>query len=317
NEFVNIAKSLNPDLISIIMPTRWYSGGSDLDAFRNQMLNDTCISELHDFLNPELIFQGINIRGGICYFLWEKGYDNSTLLTRVFTYKDDLNPSVNLRSLKTEGADILIRHNIAVEMLKKIRRRSDFKSFEKHVSSLRPFGFRGYFINDKKFRSSSKGLKEPVICYGRGKKTGYVNRTEIEKNTEWIDKYKVFTPRANNIGTELNDDNLNTFIGEPSTICTESYIVVGVELNLTKTSAKNLCKYFATKFARFQHSVGKASQDATSKTYKFIPLQDFTSKSDIDWSKSIVEIDKQLYKKYKLTKEEIEFVESMIKPMTE
>ncbi|RZL42660.1 MAG: hypothetical protein EOP00_23265 [Pedobacter sp.] len=142
-----------------------------------------------------------------------------------------------------------------------------------------------------------------------------MKHNRITKNTEWIDNYKVFTPRANNIGTELNDDNLNTFVGAPKTICTESYIAVGFDLKLNELSAKNLCKYLTTKFARFQHSVGKASQDATSKTYKFIPLQNFTSKSDIDWSKSIEGIDKQLYKKYGLTKEEIKFIESMIKPM--
>jgi len=317
NEFVDIAKKLNPNCISMIMPTRWYAGGSDLGEFRDQMLNDIHISELHDFLKPDLIFQNINLRGGICYFLWNKAYDNSKSLTKVFTYNDDLKPKIHTRSLKTEDSDILIRHNIAVEMLKKIKSHSDFKSFEIHVSALRPFGFRGYFTKDKKFRDSNKGLKDPIICYGKGKKIGYLNIEEITKNTEWIDKYKVFTPRANNIGTELNDDNLNTFIGAPNTICTESYIAVGVDLKLNELSAKNLCKYFTTKFARFQHSVGKASQDATSKTYKFIPLQNFTSKSDIDWSKSIEEIDKQLYKKYRLTKEEISFIESMIKPMAE
>ena len=146
-------------------------------------------------------------------------------------------------------------------------------------------------------------------------KIGFLEREEITKNINWIDNYKVFTPRANNIGTELNDDNLNTFIGEPNTICTESYIVVGVDLKLNELSASNLCKFFKTKFARFQHSVGKASQDATSKTYKFIPLQDFTVKSDIDWTKTIEEIDNQLYKKYKLTTKEINFIESMIKSM--
>jgi hypothetical protein len=90
---------------------------------------------------------------------------------------------------------------------------------------------------------------------------------------------------------------------------------VGVDLGLDALSSSNLCKYFTTKFARFQHSVGKASQDATSKTYKFLPLQNFNSDSDIDWTKPISEIDKQLYKKYNLSDEEISFIESMIKPM--
>ena len=317
NLFVDVAKQLSPSNIAMIMPTRWFAGGRGLNEFRDQMLNDTHISELHDFLKPELIFQNINLRGGICYFMWDKGYDNTKELTKVFTYKDDLIPKMNSRNLKTEDSDILIRHSIGIEMINKINSHSEFESFENHISSLRPFGFRGYFSKDEKFRDSNKGLKEPIICYGKGKKIGYIDRDEITKNTEWIDKFKVYTPRANNIGTELNDDNLNTFVGNPKTICTESYIAVGVGLELDKISATNLCKYFTTKFARFQHSLGKASQDATSKTFRFVPTQNFKAKSDINWSKSTEEIDRELYAKYKLAKEEIEFIDSMIKPMSE
>lgn len=315
HHFVNIAKQLNPNYSSIIMPTRWYAGGRGLNDFRQQMLNDTEISELHDFLKPDVIFPNINLRGGICYLLWDSQHNNSTDLTKVYTYNEDLNPTINIRSLKTEGSDILIRHSRAIEITEKVKLNDEFTSFENYISSLRPFGFRGYFTKDKKFRSTSNGLKNPIICYGKGKQIGYLERDEITKNEDWISEYKVYTARANNIGTELNDDNLNTFIGKPNTICTESYIVVGIGLKLNESSASNLCKYFKTKFARFQHSVGKASQDATSKTYKFVPLQNFTSESDIDWSKSIAEIDKQLYEKYKLSKEEIEFIEKMIKPM--
>ncbi|OYU93830.1 MAG: restriction endonuclease [Bacteroidetes bacterium B1(2017)] len=315
NLFVDVAKQLNPSIISMIMPTRWFAGGRGLNQFRDQMLNDTHMSELHDFLKPEVIFPNINLRGGICYFLRDKAYDNTKGLTKVFTYRDSLIPKINNRSLKTEDSDILIRHSIGIEMIDKVNSCYDFISFEKHISSLRPFGFRGYFTKDEKFRETKMGLKDPVICYGKGKKAGFLERGEITKNTEWIDKFKVFTPRANNIGTELNDDNLNSFVGVPNTICTESYLVIGVDLELNQSSATNLCKYLKTKFARFQHSLGKASQDATSKTFRFVPIQNFTDKSDIDWSKSTVEIDKQLYSKYKLTYEEVEFIENMIKPM--
>lgn len=315
NLFVDVAKQLSPSNIAMIMPTRWFAGGRGLNEFRDQMLNDTHISELHDFLKPELIFQNINLRGGICYFLWDKAYDNTKELTKVFTYRDDLIPKMNNRSLKTEDSDILIRHSIGIEMINKINSHKDFESFESHISSLRPFGFRGYFTKDEKFRESKNGLTNPVICYGKGKQVGYIERDEISKNTEWIDRFKVYTPRANNIGTELNDDNLNSFVGVPNTICTESYLVIGVDFNLNELSAKNLMKYLTTKFARFQHSLGKASQDATSKTFRFVPVQNFTSESDIDWNKSTQEIDKQLYDKYKLTQEEIDFIESMIKPM--
>ena len=316
HHFVNIAKQLNPNYSCIIMPTRWYAGGKGLDTFRDQMLNDKNISELHDFLNPEIIFPNTNNRGGICFFLRDKNYDNSEDLTKVFTYGDNLIPTLNSRSLKTEDSDILIRHGIAVEILQKVKSNEKFKSFEENISSRRPFGLDGNVVkNQTIFRPTKKGLKSPILCYGRGKQIGYLNKEQISKNTKWIDKYKVFAPYANNIGTELNDDNLNAFVGVPNTISTETYIVIGADLDLNKESANNLTNYCFTKFTRFMHSLPKVSQHGTSKTYKFVPLQDFTSKSDINWTKSIEEIDQQLYKKYKLSIEEIEFIEKMIKPM--
>lgn len=120
-----------------------------------------------------------------------------------------------------------------------------------------------------------------------------------------LDKWKIFIPRANNIGTELNDDNLNAFIAEPNEICTESYLVVGAELELDKYMCENLQNYLKLRFVRFCHSIAKTSQDATSKTFRFVPLPNL-SKS---WT------DDELYLKYELTKEEIVFIESMIKPM--
>jgi len=316
NLFVESAKELNPSYISMIMPTRWYAGGKGLDEFREVMLNDKHISELHDFLKPDILFQNTNNRGGICFFIRDKSYDNAKSLTKVFTYKNNLTPVLHTRNLKTPDSDILIRHNVALEIISKIKSHTDFKTFESHISSRKPFDLEGNIIKDSnKFRQNKKGLKNPVTCYGKGKLIGFLDKSEITKNAIWIDKYKVFAPYANNIGTELNDDNLNAFVGDPNTICTETYIVMGAELGLNEISAKNLVKYFNTKFARFMHSLPKVSQHGTSKTYQFVPLQNFTKNSDIDWTKSTNEIDRQLYAKYKLTNEEIEFIESMIKPM--
>jgi len=316
HHFVNFAKKLSPIYTSIIMPTRWYAGGKGLDTFREQMLDDIHISELHDFLNPDLIFPDTNNRGGICFFLRDKNYDNSKKLTKVFTYDYSLLPAQNLRKLRTEDSDVLIRHSIAVDILKKVKTIKDFNSLENHISSRKPFGLEGKIIkNIKIFRPTKKGLKSPIICYGRGKLVGFLNKDVVTKNALWIDKFKVFVPYANNIGTELNDDNLNAFVGEPNTISTETYIVIGADLELNEGSANNLVNYCSTKFARFMHSLPKVSQHGTSKTYKYVPLQDFTSESDIDWTNSIEQIDLQLYKKYKLSQEEIDFIEKMIKPM--
>lgn len=317
NQFVNIAKMVGPKYISMIMPTRWYSGGKGLDDFRESMLGDERIALLHDYLNPEQVFPKTNIRGGICYFLWDESYDNNVRLTKVVTHKENEEAISVMRSLKSGDSDIFIRHEIALQIFEKIKNDKGFKSFEKHVSSRKPFGLSGSFINSKEFKETKQGLKEPVICYGKGKKIGYIEKEKFNLKDNLVNCYKVFTPYANNIGTELNDDNLNTFVGLPGTICTETYIMLGFGLKLNESSANNLSKYFSARFSRFLHSLAKSSQHGTSKTYKFVPLQDFSSDSDIDWNKTIPEIDQQLYKKYKLTEEEIAFIERMIKPMAD
>ena len=182
-----------------------------------------------------------------------------------------------------------------------------------HISPRKPFGLEGNFTRNKKFRETSSGLSDPISCYGRGQVVGYLERDEITVRPQWIDIWKVYTPRANNIGTELSDDNLNTFIGAPKTICTESYLVVGAELGLDEAMCNNLSKYFTSKFARYLHGLAKVSQDATSKTFRFVPLQDFSMESDIDWSLSVREVDRQLYKKYALSEDEIDHIEGKIK----
>ena len=131
-----------------------------------------------------------------------------------------------------------------------------------HVSVRKPFGIEGNFVKSDAFHLINSGLSNPVLCYGKNQMMGYLERHEVTVRSEWIDLWKIFTPRANNIGTELNDDNLNTFIGKPGTICTESYIVIGAELGLDEISANNLSTYLTTKFARYLHSLAKGSQDA-------------------------------------------------------
>lgn len=313
--FVKTAKDIKPEYISFIMPTRWYVGGKGLDDFRKDMLNDIHLKVLYDCLTPEDIFPNTNIRGGVCYYLWDSNYDNKRDLTRVVTLENNQITSDILRPFKIEGIDIFIRDGKAVSIINKIFGKKNQSSLESFVSVLRPFGLRGYFIKSSDFHIEKLGVKNPIICYGRGQTIGYVDRKIIKTRTNWIDKWKVFTPRANNIGTELSDDNFNTFIGKPGTICTESYIVIGADLELEKYSAENLSKYLRSKFARYMHSLAKASQDATAKTYRFVPIQDFTDRSDIDWNKSIEEIDKQLYKKYNLSDEEINYIEHKIKHM--
>ena len=318
NFFVSISKSITPNKLSLIIPSRWYAGGKgkELDSFRQEMLSDRHIYVLHDFLHPEEVFPNTNNRGGICYFGWDMQYDNIVDKTEVVTHEGEGKISNVSRTLKTNNLDIFIRNNNSIRIINKVFSvNRNTISLENFVSAAKAFGFRTFFIRDLKFKDSAENLISPIKCFGRGNTMGYVDLSEIHSHVEWVDKWKVYVPESNNIGTELNDDNQNAFVGAPKTICTETFLVVGADLNLNEEDANNLCEYLKTRFARFLHSLAKISQHGTAKTYRFVPLQDFTGKSDIDWSKSIAEIDKQLYRKYNLDDSEIAFIESMIKPM--
>lgn len=311
--FVSTAKSLKPDYLSFIMPTRWYAGGKGLDDFRDEMLDDIHIETLYDCITPESIFPNTNIRGGVCYFLWNAKYDNRKDLSTVITLENGKEPVIAKRNLKFDDLNIFIRYSTALTILDKIQNMAQHY-MDAYISPRRPFGIDANIVTSTRFSTKRKNDND-LVCIGKGQTYGYIANDKVNQHREWISPMKLFTPRANNIGTELNDDNLNTFIGEPNTICTESYIMIGAELNLNAETLASLSKYLKTKFARFMHSLAKASQDATSKTYRFVPLQEFSSKSDIDWSKSVRAIDRQLYAKYGLSDEEIDFIEDKIKPM--
>ena len=312
-EYVYIGEYLTRQYLSLITPTRWFSGGKGLDEFREHMLNDAHIKVLHDYTHPEDVFPDTNNRGGICYFFRDLEYDNVANLVNVVTHGDKTIDST-MRTLKIQDLDIFVRDSNAIRILQKVNR-DGAVNLDNYISAAKAFGFRTFFIKDARFRSSSADLDNPIKCYGRAGKIGYVEESEIPSHKEWISKWKVYVPESNNIGTELNDDNQNAIVGEPQSICTETYLVVGADLDLSETSANNLSIYLKTKFARYLHGVAKISQHGTAKTYRFVPLQDFTEHSDIDWGKSIAEIDQQLYRKYNLSDDEIAFIEKMIKPM--
>ena len=311
--FVLIGKKLASDYTCFITPTRWFAGGKGLDEFRNQMLNDKTIKELHDFLTPEDVFPNTNNRGGVCYFINDFSKIDDEVV--VLTYKDNKKISEVNRPLLVDGIDIFVRDSIGVGIINKINEHVSNEFLDKIVSSRKPFGLESKIIKTDIFTTNRKKITDPVVCIGKNKCKGYIEKNNIKAHKEWIDKWKVYVPRANNIGTELNDDNLNSIVGEPNSVCTEAYIVIGAGKIDDENSAYNLCKYLTTKFARFLHKQAKASQDASSKTYRFIPLENFTNESDIDWSKSIKEIDEQLFDKYGLSIEEREHIKSSIKDM--
>jgi len=311
--FVLLGKQLSNKYSCYITPTRWFAGGKGLDEFRDMMLRDKTIKELHDFLTPEDIFPNTNNRGGICYFISD--YEKIDSEVKVVTHQNNSIISNKKRSLMVKNIDIFIRDSMAISVIDKAFKTKNEGDLSSIVSPRKPFGIESNIIKNSKFKSISTELTNPVVCIGKNRIKGYLERDDIKAHQEWIDKWKVYVPRANNIGTELNDDNLNSFVGEPNSICTESYIVVGACMDMDAEEAKNLCKYLTSKFVRYLHKQAKASQDASSKTYKFIPLQNFTHNSDIDWTKSIANMDEQLFDKYNLSEEEREHIKNSIKDM--
>lgn len=314
-EFVNIAKDISTKYVSMIMPARWYTGGKGLDEFRLTMLSDKHIKLLYDYQRPDEVFPDTNNRGGLCFIVRDKGFDNTVILPKVISNRGGQDIVSQSRSIRIDGLDMFVRHQEAISILEKVTRSASFASLSDIVSARRPFGIDGNITKDTTVFKEQPTQKNSIVCFGRSSCLGYITFSTVKRNSEWINRWKVFMPYANNIGTELNDDNLNAFVGEPNSVATETFLVVGADLSLDKSSANTLVQYLKTRFVRFMHSLAKASQHATSKTYRFVPLQDFTDQSDIDWKKSVDEIDKQLYAKYNLSKEEGDFIESKIRVM--
>ena len=303
NHFVEAGKKLNAQYMSFIIPSRWYAGGKGLDLFRDSMLEDKHLEKLFDCLTPEYIFPNTNIRSGVCWFLRNTDFDNKKDLMRVVTIDKNVVIDDVRRPLKVEGAGIFIRHAQAISILNKVKTVSS-EFMDSWISPRKPFGIESAFSQTADFKEKEDELHD-VKCLGKGFTVGYINRSKITAHKDWIDEKKIFMPYANNIGTELSDDNLNTFVDSGEMVCTEAYICVGVGRLENETFAENLAAYLHTRFARFMHSLAKASQHATAKTFCFVPVQDFSR----SWT------DEDLYSKYGLSDEEITFIESTIKPM--
>lgn len=315
HKFVNLAKELEPDFMTFIIPTRWYLGGKGLEAFREEMITDTHMRELHDYLSPEVVFPGTNNRGGICHFLRDISYDAKANGTRILTYDGEAKQSEANRPLNTFEQGVFLRDSVGVGIVGKVMEKERFEPLSKFISPRKPFGLDGSIVNTEQFAVSADDVDQPVLCYGKGKKVGYVGRDTVKSHTEWIDRWKVLTPYANNIGTELNDDNQNAFVAPPGSVCSETFIYIGVDIELNAKKAANLVKYLKTRFARFLHSQAKISQHGTKATYRFVPTPDFSAESEIDWGGNSDAIDEHLFKLYGLEDEEREHIKYSINPM--
>jgi site-specific DNA-methyltransferase (adenine-specific) len=292
--FVEQAKKLNPRYLVMIIPARWYSGGKGLDDFRNTMLNDKRISELHDFSETRDVFQGLNIRGGICYFLWDRNHKD---ICKIYNH---IKGNINIleRPLLEKHTSIFIRYNKAISIFRKVKYFEE-ETFDKIVSSRKPFGIDSNYTNFKKSQDSINYIK--LYRFGE---IGYISLNNVLNNVELISRYKVIVSKASPGGDEYPHSIVSKpIISEPNSVCTETYLVIKDVENITQ--ALNLVSYIKTYFFRFMMLLTKNTQNISKSSYQFVPLQDFNE----EWT------DEKLYKKYKLDEKEIAFIESMIKPM--
>lgn len=293
--FVEQAKKLNPRYLSMIIPARWYSGGKGLDSFRDSMLHDNRIRELHDFPETSDCFPGVNVRGGICYFLWNRDNTGDCLVSN---YRDNVVQATMSRPLLETGAETFIRYNKAISILHKVRAFNE-NTMEKSVSSRKPFGLATNFASFSKTKSE----KQSIILYRFGE-NGFVGNSDIVKGTELVDKTKVLVAKA----SPGADDYPHLVFSEPiiagpKSVCTETYLVVSVVDSFKQ--GINLKKYMATKFFRFLVLLIKTTQDVPKRVYQFVPVQDFNE----EWT------DEKLYAKYGITEDEQVFIDTLVKPV--
>ena len=308
-DFVQQAKKLEPRYMSFVIPSRWFSGGMGLDAFRESMLTDDRLRSIDDYLSASDVFQGgMGGKGGVCYFLWDRETPGTC---KVSTHFKDWPVSTATRPLLEKGADVFIRFNEGVSILKKVAavetgsskslELPESKRFMQMVSSIGAFGL------ESTFRGKDQKSKNDLKVYRNGG-VGYVARSEIAKERDVFDKWKVFIGRAAP-GTGNKDSYphkiISTpFLGEPGSISSWTYMFIGPFDS--KSEAESVLSYLTCRLTRFLILLHKPSQDTTRRVYTFVPNQEWTKK----WT------DEELYKKYGISANEISFIEKVVRPMS-
>lgn len=307
DKFVDQAKQLDPRLLAMIIPARWFAGGKGLDEFRESMLTDDRIRSIDDYLSAADVFPGVGLKGGVCYFLWDRDHPGTC---RVTTHFKDWPISAADRPLLEEGVDVFVRFNAGLSILKKVvaaetgQTKSlalpDEKRFEQLVSSRKPFGL------ETTFKGNPTQKAGDLLVYQNGG-TGYTSRGAIKAGAHLIDKWKIFTGRAapgtGNRDTYPHRIISTPFLGEPGTISSETYLAIGPFDS--KDAAQSAMSYLSCRLPRLLILLHKPSQDTTRKVYTFVPTQTW----DRIWT------DDDLYTKYGINDDEIAFIEQVVRPM--
>ncbi len=311
--FIDVARELKPEYISMITPSRWMTRGAQSipDSWIDEMLYNNHFLRIYDYPNAADCFDNVEIKGGVNYFLFSDSYTGKCL----FNTRINNSESVSEMYLDESRIGIVIRNSMAAQILSKVTVKEGeyFKTlnFSDYVSSQAFFGQDNTLNSNWTGYSRIKDTEHNIKCYvnRRLDPTGYgwVTKEQIQKEHNTIPLHKVYIPEAGGSGSDPNVLS-KPFYGEPNSVCSKTYLIIGfspIDHNFTKEECDNIISYIHTRFFRFMVSIRKTTQHATKEVYKYVPLQ--------DWSKPWT--DEELYRKYNLSKEEIDFIESRIKPM--
>lgn len=286
DKFVEQAIKLKPRYLTMIIPSRWFTGGRGLDGFRKRMLSDGRFVEIHDYVDASECFPGVEIKGGVNYFLWSSHHSGKC---KFVSYKLNKKVSESFRDLSSH--DSLIRYNEAISIIEKMNNKG-FISFNNIVLAAKPFGFRTYFNGEE--IESANSVK---IFVNKG--IGFVKREEVSINSDLIDKHKVIVPYAFGSG-DPSSDKLKPIYSPPGTCCSETYLVLGPLDD--RAQCENLMSFLNTKFFHFCITLKKNTQHATRNAYELVPLLDFSE----PWN------DEKLHTYYELDDAESKFIDELV-----
>jgi len=293
--FVAQAKKLEPHFLAMIIPSRWMASGLGLSEFRQSMLGDRRMRELVDYPAASDVFPGVEVKAGVCYFLWDASHDGDC---RVTTSRGGEVVGPTARNLGEY--DVFVRDARAMSILRKVQKRGEL-SINSILARDKEFGWTSNFDG---FHETKRAGDLPLYYIRTMKRgVGYIARKQVTKSAHLIDTWKVLVPQAFNGGDALPHQILGKPLIAPSpSVCTQSFLFFSVD---SEEEARSLQSYYTTRLFRFLVSVRKITQHATHSTYTWVPMQ----KWNCTWT------DEALYEKYSITKQEREFIESQVRVM--
>lgn len=301
HRFVEQAMAMQPRYIAMITPSRWMAGGLGLSQYRAALLQDKRLRKVVDFPVPSEVFPGVEVKGGVSYFLWDR--DNAGLCSTTVQRGTEV---VGPAERDLSQYDIFIRDSRALPILEKVLAKG-VPDFPKLVSSVRPFGdaLRSNFTGYRPRGEKQSGDLKLYMNRSSSRVEEWVSADKVTNNKQYVSAWKILLPKAGSDGGQKLPDSVlgPAFIAGPGSVCTETYLAIGPFTS--KKQAESALSFLRTRFVRFLISLRKIGQDTIQKHFTWVPL--------VTWNETWT--DEKLYKKYKITKAEQAYIADMVKEM--